>query len=287
MRASTAVSSLLRRGSARSSYIGAPRLRMSSLVTTEKDSSSGIAVVSLNRPPANAFNLPFMKEIIATVKDCEADSAVQGIVVATAHKSIFSAGLDLTEFYQKDRSHVVEFWKTVQDMWHTFYTTGMPVASCISGHCPAGGLIIASGSDYRVMQRGKFTTGLNEVKFGIIAPFFLVDSFTNCTGYRNAELAVMLGKLYSPEEALKFGIVDELADSKEAAMTRCKEIVGELLQTHPEARAMTKTLMRQPTIDKFNRRREADVEEVVSLLTAEKTQKNLGAYLASLSKKKK
>ena len=47
-------------------------------------------------------------------------------------------------------------------MWHTFYTTGMPVASCISGHCPAGGLIIASGSDYRVMQRGKFTTGLNE-----------------------------------------------------------------------------------------------------------------------------
>ena len=57
-----------------------------------------------------------------------------------------------------------------------------------------------------------------QVKFGIIAPFFLVDSFTNCTGYRNAELAVMLGKLYSPEEALKIGAVDELADSKEAAM---------------------------------------------------------------------
>ena len=92
MRASTAVSSLLRRGSARNSYIGGPRMRMSSLVTTEKDSSSGIAVVSLNRPPANAFNLPFMKEIIATVKDCEADSAVQGIVVATAHKSIFREG---------------------------------------------------------------------------------------------------------------------------------------------------------------------------------------------------
>ena len=76
--------------------------------------------------------------------------------------SDLSAGLDLTEFYQKDRSHVVEFWRAVQDMWHAFYTTGMPVASCISGHCPAGGLIIASCSDYRVMQRGKFTTGLNE-----------------------------------------------------------------------------------------------------------------------------
>ena len=92
MRAPTAaVSSLLRRSAARSGYIGG-RLRMSSLVTTEKDSSSGIAVVSLNRPPANAFNLPFMKEIIATVKDCEADSAVQGIVMATAHKSIFREG---------------------------------------------------------------------------------------------------------------------------------------------------------------------------------------------------
>ena len=76
----------------------------------------------------------------------------------------FSAGLDLTEFYQKDRSQVTEFWRTVQDMWHTFYTTGLPVASCISGHCPAGGLIIASCSDYRVMQRGKFTIGLNEAR---------------------------------------------------------------------------------------------------------------------------
>ena len=67
--------------------------------------------------------------------------------------------------------------------------------------------------DRKVMPRSSL-----QVKFGIIAPFFLVDSFTNCTGYRNAELAVMLGKLYSPEEALKIGAVDELADSKEAAM---------------------------------------------------------------------
>ena len=65
----------------------------SSLVTTEKDSSSGIAVLSLNRPPANAFSLPFMQEIIATVKDCEGDSAVQGIVMATTHKSIFRESL--------------------------------------------------------------------------------------------------------------------------------------------------------------------------------------------------
>ena len=90
MRAPAGMASSLLRNGARTGYFGDRRVRMSSsLVTTEKDSSSGIAVVSLNRPPANAFNLPFMKEIIATVKDCEADSAVQGIVMATAHKSIF------------------------------------------------------------------------------------------------------------------------------------------------------------------------------------------------------
>ena len=93
MRASLATISTLLRRSVGNSYIGGQlRMSSSSLVTTEKDSSSGIAVVSLNRPPANAFNLPFMKEIIATVKDCEADSAVQGIVMATAHKSIFREG---------------------------------------------------------------------------------------------------------------------------------------------------------------------------------------------------
>ena len=101
-------SSLLRSGGAGAGYIGDRRLRMSSsLVTTEKDSSSGIAVVSLNRPPANAFNLPFMKEIIATVKDCEADSAVQGIVMATAHKSIFrGVSYNLGACYYFDVSYV-------------------------------------------------------------------------------------------------------------------------------------------------------------------------------------
>ena len=94
MRASPAKISTLLRNGARNGYIGGQLRLSSSLVTTEKDSSSGIAVVSLNRPPANAFNLPFMKEIIATVKDCEADSSVQGIVMATAHKSIFREGLE-------------------------------------------------------------------------------------------------------------------------------------------------------------------------------------------------
>ena len=60
-----------------------------------------------------------------------------------------------------------------------------------------------------------------------------------------------------------------------------------MLQTQPEARAMTKMLMRQPTIDKFLRSRDADLETTVTLLTREKTQKALGAYLASLKKKEK
>ena len=51
-----------------------------------------------------------------------------------------------------------------------------------------------------------------------------MDSFKNCTGYRNAELALLLGKLYSPEEALKIGAVDELADSKDAAMARLRKL---------------------------------------------------------------
>ena len=89
--ATTAASSILRR-SARNLYSATQARHASSLVTTEKDSSSGIAVLSLNRPPANAFSLPFMQEIIATVKDCEGDSAVQGIVMATTHKSIFREG---------------------------------------------------------------------------------------------------------------------------------------------------------------------------------------------------
>ena len=59
----------------------------------------------------------------------------------------------------------------------------MPTGAAIAGHSPAGGALMATCCDYRAMVASdKFTIGLNEAKFGLIAPFWFMDSFRNTVG---------------------------------------------------------------------------------------------------------
>ena len=51
----------------------------------------------------------------------------------------------------------------------------------------------------------KATIGLNEAKFGLVAPFWFMDSFRNVTGQRVAEFALLNGKLYSVRDAKDIG----------------------------------------------------------------------------------
>lgn len=43
-----------------------------------------------------------------------------------------------------------------------------------------------------------------------MAPFWFRDVFINTIGYRESEKALQLGLLYSPEEAIKIKLIDEI-----------------------------------------------------------------------------
>ena len=63
------------------------------------DSKHGkCSIVRLNRPPVNSLNVEFMESIIATLDQVEKDS--KGMILTSANKGIFCAGLDLNEMYQ-------------------------------------------------------------------------------------------------------------------------------------------------------------------------------------------
>lgn len=76
------------------------------------------------------------------------------------------------------------------------------------------------------MLRGKSRIGLNEAQFGLVAPFFLSETFRGCLDNRKAEMALQLGTLFTAEEALKVGLVDDLADTREEVMKKCISTLG-------------------------------------------------------------
>ncbi len=74
-----------------------------------------------------------------------------------------------------------------QDVWYSLMTCRLPTAACLSGHAIAGGALLATVVDYKVMvDSPKLSIGLNEAKFGMVAPPFLMDSFRGLVGHRRA-----------------------------------------------------------------------------------------------------
>ena len=68
------------------------------------------------------------------------------------------------------------------------------------------------------MVGGKFAIGLNETQLGIVAPFWFKDTLVNTIGTRQAELALMLGRMFSTDEALQISMIDKVAADPQAAL---------------------------------------------------------------------
>ena len=128
-------------------------------------------------------------------------------------------------------------------------------------------------------------------------------------GLRKADLAMQLGQLFSPEEALEVGLVDEIVAPDE----QCKsnDALLELLPTAikdqssnalmqqaykqakiyakipPQARVASKLLTREQYIKDMIQTREQDTDHFCGFVTQEAVQNNLKAYVEALKKKSK
>lgn len=130
-----------------------------------------------------------------------------------------------------------------------------------------------------------FSIGFNETRVGIIAPKWCQASLRNIISPRIAENALTLGKMFSTEEALEVGLVDEVVATKAEALKRCEEFLLQSAQVPHEARAITKKTSRSKDLADLQNNREEDLEWFLSIVSQPKAQEIMGAYLENLKKR--
>lgn len=131
----------------------------------------------------------------------------------------------------------------------------------------------------------KFTIGLNETRLGIIAPEFFVASYRNVLSSRDAEKALTLGQLFTTEEALDAGLIDEVATDKDDALAKCSDFLAQFKKVAPIARAITKQQFRGRDLAALRKNRQTDLATFLSVIQEPKVQAGLGLYMESLKKK--
>lgn len=165
----------------------------------------------MNRGKSNAINAEMVAELHQMVKNIENDDLIAGLIL-TGKDGFFSAGLDLIELYNYDEETIKSFWINFLDLVTTLVSFKKPMIAAISGHSPAGGCVLALCCDYRIMAEGKFIIGLNEVPVGIIVPAGIFHLYSFWLGQHNAYRFLLEGKLMHTQEALSFGLIDEVVN---------------------------------------------------------------------------
>jgi len=251
---------------------------------TSLNESTGIATLQLCKKPVNSLNLEFLTELYISLEKLENDSNCRALILTSGLPGIFSAGLDILEMYQPKEERLREFWRALQNFFMKLYGSRLTTIAAINGHSPAGGCLTAISCDYRIMAEGKLTIGLNETLLGIVAPFWFQDVFTSTIGHREAERGLQLGHLYSSQQALDVGLVDELV-AADQLMSAAEKQAAKWMKIPDFARQLTKTQMRSPLIQKLQARQDQDIDNFVNFITKDAIQRAMGAYLESLKKK--
>ncbi|KAH8263679.1 hypothetical protein KR044_012502 [Drosophila immigrans] len=255
------------------------------LTLVEVDDKTGIATLTMNRPPVNSCNLELLRALKDAIKQIESNKC-RGIILTSSSDKVFSSGLDLNELRQPDPERLKAFWKELQEMWLTLYLSNVPTAAVINGHALAIGCVMAAACEYRVMLPD-FTIGIHATKFGYVLPSFLVNTYLSVLPRPVVERALLQGKIFSTEEALQIHLVDEVANSKDEALSKCTDFIGSFAQANPVARAMTKRKLRAPFAQSLLDDPEAELQESLEYIQSPMFQESLAEYLAKLKTKNK
>jgi enoyl-CoA hydratase len=214
---------------------------MGHISTRELD--DGVAVLTADRPPANAMDLDLLDEIVAAAKRF-AGQPPRALVLA-GRPGFFSAGVDLKlapTYGSEDRRRMVA---AINAMALGVYELPCPVVGAITGHAVGGGLVLALCTDLRVASSaGRY--GLTEVQVGVGYPQAAIGVVRAELAPHAARRLALGSELLSASVCLHLGVFEESSEPDDV-LPRAVELATRLAAFPPEVYTRTKRELRAAT----------------------------------------
>ncbi len=181
----------------------------------------GIAVVTLDNPPVNAFSAALRASVKVKLEEALADPGVQAIVLICAGRT-FVAGADISEFGKPAQA------PSFLDVFDTIEFASKPVVAAIHGTALGGGFELALVCHYRVAASSA-KVGLPEVSLGILPGAGGTQRLPRVVGAQAALEIMTSGRQVRAAEALQLGLVDKVVAEDalvQSAVAFAQEIVA-------------------------------------------------------------
>lgn len=208
----------------------------------EIESKSGITVIRMDHGKVNAMDLEFCqaltKELLHLAEsDCRA-------AVLTGNDRVFSAGVDLVRLIGEGQPYLNEFLPALTLCFRTIFQFPKPIVAAINGHAIAGGCILATACDQRLIQP-RARIGLPELRVGVPLPSIAIEIMRFAVAPQAFQAMVTVGKNYRNDEATTVGLADRVVE-KESLMEQAIKAATELTAIPASVFAISKRQMRFP-----------------------------------------
>jgi enoyl-CoA hydratase/carnithine racemase len=172
-----------------------------------------IATLTLDRPEArNALTLDMMSELAEAARTISRDTEIYAVVIQGAGDH-FSVGADLSQLNIGDiPQSLLEQRKTAElggELIKAIADIRQPTICVLQGIATGGGACIAAACDFRIAT-STARIGYGEVKLGMNLMWQAIPYAVELIGPARAKRMIMSGKLFSADQLLAWGFVDEV-----------------------------------------------------------------------------
>jgi enoyl-CoA hydratase/carnithine racemase len=180
-------------------------------VSLERSDDGQVATLRFVREHPNALDLDTLEEMLARVREVEADRAVR-VLLITGTPTVFSGGADLTSLGALDDDAYRHYIATEYRLFAEVEALPLVTVAVIAGPCVGNATELALACDFRICATDA-RIGLPEMRVGFVAPAQRLTAFV---GIGRAKELLYGGRLLAASDALDLGLVTTVTDDLES-----------------------------------------------------------------------
>lgn len=249
------------------------RLQMSqeNILMNKKDS---VCVVTINRPPANSWNLSALEAFEKVLNQIEEDKDIRVAVITGAGEKGFSAGFDVSDAANAEKTGVMG-----QSLWRRVDRFKKPIIAAINGFALGGGCELAMACHFRIMaDQPKAVIGLTELNLGVIPGWGGTQFMPRLVGKSRALDLILFSKKMDANSAHAIGLVDKVSAPSDL-MDDAMDLAGRLADRPPIAVSCILKSMAAGAYEGIDEGFKVERESVKILSSTEDAREGIMAFL--------
>ena len=238
---------------------------------------AGIGTITLDKPPANSYDLEYVQELGEAVRTAADDDGVKVVILRSASEKFFCAGADIKAFQAGPHERNMAMIETSHRALSSIARIRKIFVAEINGHALGGGLEIPLACDLRFAGDGEYRLGTPEATLGLLPGNGGTQRLPRLIGRSRALDLMITGRTVTPREAHELGLVDALFPVDEVQQ-RTLEYARTLAAGATKAIGNIKLAVNEGIDDGLERGLERERELVEELFLSEDGREGLAAF---------